>query len=68
MKAHYDAGITTLDTADIYGPSEQIVGNFMKSQPNAIPCTKFCCFRFLDEIDKTEVRTRIEKVSTYNLE
>jgi len=63
MKAHYDAGITTLDTADIYGPSELIVGNYMKTQPNAIPCTKFCCFKFLDEIDKTEVRTRIEKVS-----
>jgi len=48
MKAHYDAGITTLDTADIYGPSELIVGKFVNSQPGAIPCTKFCCFRYLE--------------------
>ena len=48
MQAHYNAGITTLDTADIYGPSELIVGKFIKSQPNAIPCTKFCCFRYLE--------------------
>lgn len=48
MQAHYDAGITTLDTADIYGPSELIVGKFVKSQPGAIPCTKFCCFRYLE--------------------
>lgn len=61
MKAHFDAGITTLDTADIYGASEGIVGKYMKTNPQAIPCTKFCCFKFLDEIDKTEVRTRIEK-------
>jgi Aldo/keto reductase family len=48
MKAHFDAGITTLDTADIYGPSELVVGKFVKSQPGAIPCTKFCCFRYLE--------------------
>ena len=48
MQGHYDAGITTLDTADIYGPSELIVGKFVKSQPGAIPCTKFCCFRYLE--------------------
>jgi len=62
MKAHYDAGITTLDTADIYGPSEFIVGKFMKQKPeNAVVCTKFCCFKFLDEIDRAEVKTRIQK-------
>jgi hypothetical protein len=42
MKAHFDAGITTLDTADIYGPSELIMGKFMQTQPKAIPCTKVC--------------------------
>jgi len=62
MKAHYDAGINTLDTADIYGPSEYIVGKFMKDKPEgAVVCTKFCCFKFLDEIDKAEVKTRIQK-------
>jgi len=69
MKAHYNAGITTLDTADIYGPSEQIVGKFVESMKlngngnDIVPCTKFCCFRYLDEIDKDEVRNRINKVS-----
>ena len=48
MQAHFDAGITTLDTADIYGPSELIVGKFVQDQPKAIPCTKFCCFRYLE--------------------
>mmetsp|Transcript_16925 Transcript_16925/g.23211 ORF Transcript_16925/g.23211 Transcript_16925/m.23211 type:complete len:441 (-) Transcript_16925:58-1380(-) len=61
MKAHFDAGITTLDTADIYGPSELVVGKFAKGEPNAIPCTKFCCFRYLEDIDKQEVRTRINR-------
>ena len=62
MQAHLDAGITTLDTADIYGPSEQIMGRFLKDKPEgAVPCTKFCCFKFLDEIDRTEVKTRIKK-------
>jgi len=60
MEAHYKAGITTLDTADIYGPSEQIVGNFLKETPDAIVCTKFCCFRYLEEIDMKEVRTRVK--------
>jgi len=64
MNAHYNAGMTTLDTADIYGPSELIVGTFVKKkQPKAVPCTKFCCFRYLEEIDKTEVRNRIQKVN-----
>jgi hypothetical protein len=48
MQAHINAGVTTLDTADIYGPSELIVGKCVKSQPKAIPCTKFCCFRYLE--------------------
>ena len=61
MEAHLAAGITTLDTADIYGPSELIVGKFTKSNPSAVPLTKFCCFRFLDEIDRAEVRSRIQK-------
>lgn len=75
MKAHYDAGITTLDTADIYGPSELIVGKFtgqyksssssskpkQQQPPRPIPCTKFCCFRFLEEINRAEVKSRIQK-------
>ena len=45
MEAHYQAGITTLDTADIYGPSELICGRFMAKRPEAQILTKFCCFR-----------------------
>jgi aryl-alcohol dehydrogenase-like predicted oxidoreductase len=48
MKAHFEAGITTCDTADIYGPSELIIGKYIKEQPKAIPCTKLCCFRNLE--------------------
>lgn len=59
MQSHYNVGMTTLDTADIYGPSEIIIGKFMKLQPNAIPNTKFCCFRFLDDISRSEVKERI---------
>ena len=61
MKAHFEAGITTLDTADIYGPSELIVGKFASQQKGAVPMTKFCCFRFLDDITKDEVKQRIQK-------
>jgi aryl-alcohol dehydrogenase-like predicted oxidoreductase len=44
-----DAGITTFDTADIYGPSERIIGEYLSSlSPDArSKCqvlTKFCCF------------------------
>lgn len=59
MEAHFNAGLTTLDTADIYGPSEIIVGKFTKTQPKAVPITKLCCFRFLDEINRDEIRQRI---------
>ena len=63
MQAHYLAGITTLDTADIYGPSEGIVGKFVGSLPpgSAVPCTKFCCFRYLEEINREEVKQRIQR-------
>jgi len=59
MVKHYDAGITTVDTADIYGPSEEIVGTFLKQRPEAVVCTKFCCFQGLARIDKKQVRKRI---------
>ena len=61
MRAHFEAGITTLDTADIYGESERIMGKFVKMEKAAIPCTKFCCFRNLEDINKEQVRKRIIK-------
>jgi diketogulonate reductase-like aldo/keto reductase len=42
-----DVGITTFDTADIYGPSQQLIGEFLASSPSRSKCqvlTKFCCF------------------------
>lgn len=43
-----NAGITALDTADIYGPSERIIGSYRNSYPeesrNCQVLTKFCCF------------------------
>ena len=67
MQAHYAAGITTLDSADIYGPSELIVGKFVNSladnniSPPVVPCTKFCCFRYLEDISREEVKSRIQR-------
>ncbi|KAL7567528.1 hypothetical protein ACA910_009536 [Epithemia clementina (nom. ined.)] len=68
MKAHCQVGMNTLDTADIYGPSERVVGQFVaaqstttnqQQQPPPVVCTKFCCFRFLFDIDRAEVKQRI---------
>lgn len=48
FQAFVDAGITTFDTADIYGPSEQLIGRYLVSSNEArSKCqvlTKFCCF------------------------
>jgi aryl-alcohol dehydrogenase-like predicted oxidoreductase len=44
------AGITTFDTADIYGPSEGLIGKYLaattksSSAPPVTVLTKFCCF------------------------
>lgn len=42
------AGITTFDTADIYGASESLIGRYLAShpaeKPNVEVLTKFCCF------------------------
>ena len=42
------AGITTFDTADIYGPSQELIGEFIKQRGNGSEglqvLTKFCCF------------------------
>ena len=47
FQAFVDNGITTFDTADIYGPSEQLIGRYLASSPEARSShvlTKFCCF------------------------
>lgn len=42
------AGVTTLDTADIYGPSEKLIGDFIRGRPQGRTgvevLTKFCKF------------------------
>ena len=50
FSAFVDSGITTFDTADIYGPSERLIGSYLSSpahRTSGTPCqvfTKFCCF------------------------
>lgn len=48
FQAFVDAGITTFDTADIYGPSEKLIGAYLAAHPagaaTAHVFTKFCCF------------------------
>lgn len=42
------AGITTMDTADIYGPSERLIGDYIRGRPQGREgleiLTKFCKF------------------------
>jgi len=60
------AGITTFDTADIYGPSETLIGDFLERRDAAEPpvqvLTKFCCFgddmRSVSADSVREVRAR----------
>ena len=46
--AFVQSGITTFDTADIYGPSEKLIGEYIKSRPQGKEglqiLTKFCKF------------------------
>lgn len=48
FKKFVDGGITTFDTADIYGPSQELIGQFIEKFPeegkNCQVLTKFCCF------------------------
>jgi aryl-alcohol dehydrogenase-like predicted oxidoreductase len=62
MRNHYNAGITTFDTADIYGGSQQFIGQYLASDrpEDAVVCTKFCCFNGLDRIDRNYVRRAIK--------
>lgn len=42
-----EAGITTFDTADIYGPSEELIGKYLDGRGGSEGVqvfTKFCCF------------------------
>jgi len=64
-------GITTLDTADIYGPSESLIGEFRKTYPSLADSTqvltKLCCFGGMmadaRRDTRTFVRSRIQKSS-----
>ena len=46
--AFENAGITAFDTADIYGPSQELIGEYIKQRRNGSEglqvLTKFCCF------------------------
>ncbi|KAL4854303.1 putative aldo-keto reductase 1 [Chlorella vulgaris] len=57
------AGVTTFDTADIYGPSEALIGRYLSSHPAEKPhcqvLTKFCCFGDVMDSAK-ELRSSID--------
>ncbi|GMH47868.1 hypothetical protein TrRE_jg7865 [Triparma retinervis] len=59
METHYRSGITSLDTADIYGPSESIVGKFAKDVGCGVN-TKLCIFD-AKKITRDGVRARVKK-------
>eukprot|EP00667_Euglena_gracilis_P011071 EG_transcript_11293 len=63
MRNHFAAGITTFDTADIYGPSQELIGQYLRSEKpaGAVVCTKFCCFNNLENIGRDAVRRSIER-------
>jgi aryl-alcohol dehydrogenase-like predicted oxidoreductase len=62
-------GITTFDTADIYGPSESLIGEFSKTYPSLASSTqvltKLCCFGGMMNDARRDtrsfVRSRIQK-------
>ena len=60
MKKHYNAGITSFDTADIYGPSEVIVGAAARDLPAPKVNTKLCVFNPQD-VTKASIRQRVLK-------
>lgn len=77
FQAFVAAGITTFDTADIYGPSEALIGRYLASHPTEKPAvqvlTKFCCFgdsmnaakelRFVEQsIDASRQRLGVESL------
>ena len=70
LQAFANAGITTLDTADIYGDSERIIGQYLASSPDArskaTVLTKFCAFgdamraaKSLDFVERSIDNSRI---------
>lgn len=47
LRAFADVGVTTLDTADHYGPSEELIGRYIKqygAQSSPVVLTKACFF------------------------
>jgi aryl-alcohol dehydrogenase-like predicted oxidoreductase len=63
MHNHLNAGIYTFDTADIYGASQELIGEYLKTDKpqGAVVCTKFCCFNNLDRIGRDAVRRGIQR-------
>ncbi|GAB4813776.1 hypothetical protein N2152v2_000822 [Parachlorella kessleri] len=72
-----EAGITTFDTADHYGPSEAVIGQYLYARPDhrgrVQVLTKFCCFGdmqrqaanldFVEQcIDRSRQRLRMDKL------
>ena len=62
--AFVSAGITTFDTADIYGPSEELIGKYLDSRGGSEGVqvfTKSCCFGSdMSNISEKQVEKRIK--------
>jgi len=66
--AFVDVGVTTFDTADIYGPSEQIIGRFIKKRggegasPPVQVLTKSCWFgNEMRSLDRSAVDRGVDR-------
>lgn len=59
METHYRSGLTSLDTADIYGPSESIVGKFSKDVGCGVN-TKLCVFD-AKKVTRASIRERVKE-------
>lgn len=61
-------GITTYDTADIYGPSEKLLGQYLRKYPDAANetqiFTKFCCFG--NSMNQAKDEQFVAKVFSFN--
>jgi len=76
FQSFVDAGITTFDTADIYGPSEELIGKYLDSRGGSEGLqvfTKFCCFgadmnAITDKMVEKRIKASRMKLKVENLD
>lgn len=63
----FNAGITTWDAADHYGPAELLIGQYLAQHPEQRAsiqvCSKYCVFSGLDMtgLSKSKVRAAVDR-------